>query len=565
MNPAAHLLLVLLSLSAIGQNPAVSLAPASNATIDGIVVKDPGSEPVKKVLVELIAENQSATGNHTALTGVDGRFHIESVQPGRYRLFVERTGLLEVEKHHAHPEGRVLTLSPGQELKDVEVRLQAAAVVRGRVVDEDGDPLLNTEVSVMRQAFVAGHSHWEQVVGERTNDLGEYRLAGLPPGSYIVSVNPPPDFKNLIEGTGAAPNGETPKSNPSEKTVATYQTTYYPGTLDRSQAAPVQLHAGDEFPANFALMPSPSLSIRGAVVNLPPRTSAVITLQSRDFNLILNGAEMRKDGSFVIRDVSPGNYTISATVDGAAVPMTARQTVQVGATNIEGLRLTPEPGAWVHGRLRLESKSGGRSDISQMFLALQPVDSDDSAGEIPIGDRFSNVAHVSQDGSFEWRDVPPGNYYVQLVNEGDGNGDWYLQSFASAGHDVNPGTVSVSGGTVAVDVVASADGAVVQGQVLDAKGTPVANAEIVAVPEDRLRGRPDHYRKATSDQNGDFSLRGIPPGDYTLFAWESVDGDAYYSAEFLKKFEGLGVAVRVAEGEHKSATLNVIPVGDEQP
>ena len=40
-------------------------------------------------------------------------------------------------------------------------------------------------------------------------------------------------------------------------------------------------------------------------------------LQSRDFSLVLNGAEMHADGSFVIRDVAPGSYTILATVENA--------------------------------------------------------------------------------------------------------------------------------------------------------------------------------------------------------------------------------------------------------
>jgi len=73
--------------------------------------------------------------------------------------------------------------------------------------------------------------------------------------------------------------------------------------------------------SNFSLTPSPSLSIRGSVVNLPPGSSAAIMLQSRDFNLVLNGAEVHKDGSFEIRDVSPGAYTILATLDNVAVPM----------------------------------------------------------------------------------------------------------------------------------------------------------------------------------------------------------------------------------------------------
>ena len=164
-----------------------------------MVTKEPGSEAVKKAVIELIAENQSDGGNYTALTGADGSFQIEGIVPGRYHLFVERLGYLEVEKHRSRTEGRVLTLSAGQELKDLAIHLQAAAVVTGRVTDEDGDPMSNAEVAVLRQLFVSGRRRLEQVGAEHTNDLGEYRIASLAAGSYYVSVTPPPDFRSLIE------------------------------------------------------------------------------------------------------------------------------------------------------------------------------------------------------------------------------------------------------------------------------------------------------------------------------------------------------------------------------
>ncbi len=555
--------------------------PASRAVIEGIVTKEPGSEPVKKALIELIAENQAEGGDYTAVSGPDGGFRIESILPGRYHLFAERTGLLEVDKHRVRADGRVLTLAAGQEVKDLRIRLQAAAVVRGRVTDEDGDPLPNAQVAVLRQTFVGGRSRWEQAGAERTNDLGEYRVAGLPAGNYYVSVSPPPDFKSLIEGAGAGAEQAGAEQTAKEQAAATssqtsyqtsYQTTYYPGTPDRGQAAPIELRAGDEFPVNFSLTPSPSLSIRGSVVNLPPRSSAAIMLQSRDFNLVLNGAEMHADGSFVIRDVAPGAYTILATVENAPVPMMARQALQVVSSSVEDVRLAPQPGGWIHGRLRLENYGNtGRVDLSQIFLVLRPVDGEDeplsgfSMGE----DGFSHTARVAADGSFEWKSVPPGNYYAQLAGDGGGNSDWFLKSVLAGGREVDDAGVgaagiSVNGGAVALDVVVSANGAVAEGVVTDQKGGPVANAVIVAVPETRLRGRSERFRKTVSDQSGRFALHGIPPGEYSLFAWESVDGEAYYNPDFLKTYEERGSGLRVGEGDRKTVQLAVIPGNEEE-
>src|SRR5215472_228522 len=196
----AILLIALMTSLASAQNSAAK----SSATIEGIVTKDPDRQPVKKALIELIAENQAEAGNYTAVTGPDGAFRIENILPGRYHLFAERTGLLDSDRHHAtRTDRRILTLAAGQEVKDLHIRLQAAAIVHGRVTDEDGDPLPNAEVTVMRPTFTSGHTHWEQAGAERTNDLGEYRIANLSAGNVYVSVSPPPDFKSLIESGGA--------------------------------------------------------------------------------------------------------------------------------------------------------------------------------------------------------------------------------------------------------------------------------------------------------------------------------------------------------------------------
>jgi protocatechuate 3,4-dioxygenase beta subunit len=147
----AVLMTLLLSTGVFAQD-----ASQSHAGIEGLVTRDPDSQPVKKALVELIAENQAKGGNYATLTGSDGAFRIENIMPGRYHLFAERRGLLDSSKEQGHTEGRILDLAAGQQLRDLHLRLQAAAVVHGRVTDEDGDPLPGAEVNVLRQTYVAG-------------------------------------------------------------------------------------------------------------------------------------------------------------------------------------------------------------------------------------------------------------------------------------------------------------------------------------------------------------------------------------------------------------------------
>jgi hypothetical protein len=172
---------------------------------------------------------------------------------------------------------------------------------------------------------------------------------------------------------------------------------------------------------------------------------------------------------------------------------------------------------------------------------------------------FSSIAHVSPDGSFQWTDVPAGNYYVQVMGDSAGNEGWFVKSLTAGGRDVNDAGLSLSGGTASLDLVVSANGAVVEGVAVDHKGEPLANTLVVAVPEPRLRSRTDHYRKTVTDQNGRFTLRGIRPGNYTLFAWQTVEGDAYFNSDFLKSYEQQGAALQLSEGDRKSLQLEVIP------
>src|SRR6516164_7046061 len=83
------------SAQADSEKTSVSYKEPSQASLQGSVVKDPGGEPIKKAIVELIAENQEEASNYTATSDREGHFKIEGIAPGRYRIFVERTGFLQ--------------------------------------------------------------------------------------------------------------------------------------------------------------------------------------------------------------------------------------------------------------------------------------------------------------------------------------------------------------------------------------------------------------------------------------------------------------------------------------
>src|SRR5262249_23523817 len=159
----------------------------------------------------------------------DGHFVFEKVQPGRYRLLLEKTGFHEINLHGHATEGSILTVQPGQDVNDLLFRMQPSAVISGRVVDEDGGPLANFGVSLLRKRPGRGREP-EVVRNDRTNDLGEYRFGGLFPGQYLVAVVPLPDMLNFEQSA----KDTEPVAN---KQDLNYLVTYYPGTTDSTQAS----------------------------------------------------------------------------------------------------------------------------------------------------------------------------------------------------------------------------------------------------------------------------------------------------------------------------------------
>ena len=243
----------------------------------------------------------------------------------------------------------------------------------------------------------------------------------------------------------------------------------------------------------------------------------------------------------------------------------------VFSNGLENLRLSQASdsvAAFINGALNRAERRQQAMEVTisprENLILLRSADGDDDAlAPFNLEADFSTLAHVDADGSFEWKNVPAGHYFVQ-ISEASGMPDWFLKSVAAAGREVAESGFSVSGGVTKLDLVASANGAGAEGVVSNGKDEPVPDAVVVAVPEARWRTHPERYRKAVADQVGRFVLRGLTPGEYILFAWESVDGEAYYNPEFLKSYEGQGKALHFSEGERKSLRIRAVPAAEEE-
>ena len=107
-------------------------------------------------------------------------------------------------------------------------------------------------------------------------------------------------------------------------------------------------------------------------------------------------------------------------------------------------------------------------------------------------------------------------------------------------------------------VVLAANGGQISGIVGD-EGQP-RQATVVLVPlEAELRLSPHAYRFTATDSRGAFTFKGVRPGGYRLFAFESIAPFAWMDSGILNGVEDLGRDIVVNESERLTRHLKPIP------
>jgi hypothetical protein len=327
------------------------------------------------------------------------------------------------------------------------------------------------------------------------------------------------------------------------------------------QASAVTLKAGDEMPVNFTLVPGRTYRVRGIVTGVTVGQKPVVELVAKAGGSI-RASEVGPDGQFEVRGVGPGSYVVRALAGTESRSLTARQDVIIVAADVDGVKLTPLPSFRLSGHLSIEGKTP--AELTQYSANLRQAELPEDPGFFMTQDFFGTNAPVDRLGNFEWKNVNPGNYIVQVYG-GDGQG-FFLKSVKLGERNVETGFAA--SGPATLDLVVSTKGGTVEGAVVEKEKDgdndhPVANATVVAVPEEKYRKLPDHFGIGSTDQLGRFVIRGLPPGSYALFAWQDLEEGVYRDADFLKSLEANGTAVKVEEGSHQRVKLKLSPAGEE--
>ena len=244
-----------------------------------------------------------------ATTDQKGRYQFDSLEPGRYRVSVQKAGFATM----LGPGLPEATLKAGERKTDLNVTIQRGAAIVGRVLDENGEPIANANVMAWRRPPVPNGAAAPPRLGlipagsaAQTNDLGEFRLFGLASGEVYVQATSNPDF-----GRSASPR----------RTVAL--ATYFPGTADVVGAMPITLAAGQTSgDITIRIVSAPAFQISGVVTDdagRPVENALVSLLLERTpgeppmpFMGRMQSARSDAAGKFTINGVVNGAYTLLA-------------------------------------------------------------------------------------------------------------------------------------------------------------------------------------------------------------------------------------------------------------
>jgi protocatechuate 3,4-dioxygenase beta subunit len=405
-----------------------------------------------------------------------------------------------------------------------------------------------------------------------TNDIGQYRIAGLPPGNYAV-------IASGQSGRGAGGRGGMGgfAGGPGRGRVAAAVVeedllpTYYPSSLDAAGAAPVQVFPGQEMAGvNIALRKGRLYQVQGKVTGVTAQDAAgvrvnLVPRESGAPSMFMGGGTagaVRQDGSFQVARVQPGSYYLIAQrmggggrggMGGPGAGPVGRTTVDVGSSDVTNVVVSMVDPVPVTGTVKVEGQQTQSTQSQTMSLSLTPVE------YIPGLPGGGATARVSQ-GAFKMAAVTPDNYYVNFGGLPQGS---YVKSVGMNGQEVIEKGIDLTNarGAVILDITLSTNGGSVEGTVVeDGKAAPGSYIMLLADP---IRpGQPYLNRASTSDQDGKFTITGLAPGDYKLYAFEESQPEIAQDLTLIKPFESKAVKVKVSESSTERAELKVQKPGD---
>jgi hypothetical protein len=477
---------------AFGQAPQPT---AGDCAVEGVVVNSLTGEPIPRAHVDWVIPGATSSASADS----SGKWNLSRIACGTAPVLVTRPGFIQ-------KVGSPLTLVSGSPVHDLKIELTPQSVFYGRVLDDQGDPVMGGRIGVLASRVVDGRISFQRVAGENTNDLGDYRIASLPRGKYIVCAS--------LAGALSVAD------------------TCYPGPVEGGATSAMEVPAGRETRVDFALTQAATIHIRGTVSGLPAGRGAGVNLVKRGGDPGFGGNVGAVSGNHFDLRAAPGSYILASDYFEGGKRLSARVPIEAGTSDIDNIAVTLEGVFTVSGAVSIASVSGRTPARPQFTVNLRPTETTGGSGQ---------AKWAADHNTFTFEDMVPGSYRLAISRPAP----FYVKSATLAGQDILNDDFALTPGAGPIAIALSDDGGSIEGDVVDADGQPATGGVIA------LR----NGRAVVARATGHFKLQNVAPGDYTVYAWDDPAEVAYADTEWMRRYAGNGVAVTVTASQNTQVKL----------
>jgi hypothetical protein len=534
------------------QNQPPAPTASGTATLRGHIFAADSGQPLRKAQVRIFANE--IRENRMATTDENGTYEFKEVRAGRYSISASKGSFVSVSYGQQRPTDapKPLEILNNQVVERVDLSLPRGGVITGRIVDEYGEPAPEIQIAAQRYQFIQGQRRLiPSGRSVMTNDIGEFRLFGIPPGQYYISAT----WRNqgAVNLNGGSPNDRT-----------AYVPVYFPGTTNANEAQRVTLAAGQEVnDVVMALSPIKALRVTGTATGAdgkPMSPAMVLVSQSANAGFgfgVSSGGQVRPDGTFTINGLAPGEYTLRVQRMGGMPgdgPETAMANITVAGEDVSGVHLVAAKPSTLTGRVIVDPAAVSSLPPSLTISAIPTTVVGMPAPPPP-------PARVADDFTFEMK-ATPGRMRFML-----GGGfnmpptGWAVRSVRVNGVDVTDAGVEfkpnedISG----VEVELTNKLTTISGLVTNSRGEASKDytAIVFAQEKEKWTGNTRYQGSGRPDQDGRFKITGLPPGEYYIIAVDRVEPGQQGDPDFLESVRSRATSLSLNEGETKTVDLRL--------
>lgn len=497
-------------------------------TMSGTVVNSVTGEPLRRALVEVYAQEPRAM-----LTDADGHFEFTEMVAGSYSLQVRKPGFFREQDIKRQFMGNNIALGP--DTKPITVKLMPEGAIAGSVTDQDGLPIARFQVHVKLRQVIEGRAQWNQMQAVNTDEYGQYRIAGLVPGSYVVSVGP---SRTPVPPIGTMKEG-----------LLGYREIYFPNATDSGSAALIQVRPGQKADANFSLAPESFYSVRGVVIGAQGG-NVNLMLRSKDEgsrNRIGLALADPSTGVFEAKFVSPGSYILEAASNDNAGHMTVSALPLVVNRDLPNIRIALQAPTTIP--VEVEEKHVSTKQAEQRIVGRTGPPA--SVNLIPRDDSPWGGPGMNFDkGRIVLVNVQPGRYIVRA----DAQYPWYVDSVTQGSADLLSEDLAVTSSAQQqpIEVGLRDDGATLR--VSLKSDVAEAQATLLLIP-DSQKSRAREY--PISAQGGSY-IPPLKPGSYTLLAFDDASDLEYLRADVMEPYMSRAVHITLNADEESTVKVELI-------